>query len=122
MKSSPGWNEDLIAPFVVRRLATVGDRFIMLGDLHGSAHSLARNLMRLVDQGYLDRWACVSLFWSPGFCTCMCVYWVQIRPMCASMVVCVHVYVLVQIVTVGDRERGGRRGLDSENFEECAAE
>lgn len=51
---SPAWNVDLTAPFVRRKDLTRGDRLVLLGDLHGSVHSLLRQLLRLRSAGLLN--------------------------------------------------------------------
>jgi hypothetical protein len=46
-----------VLPFVQRMRVADDDRIIFIGDLHGSAHSLLRNLLHLAQQGYLtDNW------------------------------------------------------------------
>lgn len=57
LDSGPGWNIDLTSPFVRRIEVEIGDTIIMIGDLHGSIHSLLRNLLRLKHMGMLsDSW------------------------------------------------------------------
>ncbi len=45
---------DKQAFYVEKVVLTQPDRILFLGDLHGSVHSLLRNLWRMVDQGYLN--------------------------------------------------------------------
>lgn len=52
--SSPGWNKDCIAPFVRKLQVQCDQRIVFMGDLHGSIHSLLRNLLRLLSMNILD--------------------------------------------------------------------
>jgi len=40
-------------PFVEKKVIPAGSKVLVLGDLHGSAHSLLRSLVRMVKQGHL---------------------------------------------------------------------
>lgn len=60
---SPGWNIDLIAPFVRQTVMLPGTVFAVIGDLHGSIHSLLRTLLRLKIAGYIaDDWVLTDGF------------------------------------------------------------
>ncbi len=64
ISTQPGWDADLLSPFVQKLLVDPDDQLGFIGDLHGSIHSLLRSLLRLKNLGYVsNEWKIVN----PGF-------------------------------------------------------
>ena len=47
--------KDYVYPFVQKVTVNPNDKICVFGDIHGSIHSLLRNLLRLIALGYIDK-------------------------------------------------------------------
>jgi len=54
VRRPPDWSKDRLSPFVRKIRVETNQRLAFFGDLHGSIHSLLRQLLRLMKMGVID--------------------------------------------------------------------